>query len=317
MTICGVGERKTGNDRSRSLRDDNQNANALANATTAMAQLELDGGGVYGGLGVFEVQALHQVDDDLGDGDVAVPLVVAGDDEPRGVLAAGGGEDVVVGVHVAGPELAFVDVGVGQLPVFFLIVDAGLEAAGLLVPGDVEVELEDEDVVVGEETFEFVDVFEAAVRDVAGDELVDAGGEDVFVVGSVEDADDAARRDLGVYAPEEVVAGLERSGDFEGGDSAALRVDTGEDVADGTVFACGVHALENDEKSLGLAGVEDILKVGEPSAVFSEEWFDSLVGFEAAGIGGRYFGEPNFGVRLDEIGRLNFHEAAVVESRLR
>ena len=69
-----------------------------------------------------------------GDGDVAVPLVVAGNDEPGGVLAAGGGEDVVVGLHVAGPELALVDIGVGELPVLFLVVDAGLEAAGLLVP---------------------------------------------------------------------------------------------------------------------------------------------------------------------------------------
>ena len=98
---------------------------------------------------------------------------------------------------------------------FLLVVDAGLKAAGLLVAGDVEIELEDEDVVVGEEALELVDVFEAAVGDVVGDEFVDARGEDVFVVGAVEDADHAAGRDLGVDAPEEVVAGFERRGDFE------------------------------------------------------------------------------------------------------
>jgi hypothetical protein len=280
-------------------------------------KLELDGGGVYGGFGILELEALHEVDDDRRDGDVTVPLVVAGDDEPGGVLAAGGGEEVVVGVHVAGPELALVDVGVGELPVFFLVVDAGLEAAGLLVPRDMEVELKDEDVVVGEKAFEFVDVFETPVRDIARDELVDARGEDVFVVGAVEDSDHAARRDLGVDAPEEVVAGLERSGDFEGSDVAALRVDAGKDVADGAVFAGSVHALKDDEQSFGLAGVEDILKVGEFVAVLRQEGFDSFVGFEIAGVGGGYFGEPDFSVRLDEIGRLDLHEAVLVESRLR
>ena len=231
-------------------------------------------------------------------------LLVGGDDEPGGVLAAGGGEDVVVGIHVVGPELALVDVGFGELPVLVWVVDAGLEAAGLLLVRDVEVELEDEDVVVGEEALELVDVVEATVGLVAGDELVDARGEDVLVVGAVEDADHAAGRDLGVDAPEEVVAGFERGGDFELGDVATLRVDAGEDVADGAVFAGRVHALKDDEQGLGLAGVEDVLKVGELFAMFGEDGFGGPFGFEVAGVGGRYFVEPNFGVRLDEIRRL-------------
>ena len=115
------------------------------------------------------------------------------------------------------------------------------------------------------------------------DELVNARREDVLVVGAVEDADHAAGRDLGVDAPEEVVAGFERGGNFEGGDVAALGVDAGEDVADGAVFACGVHALKDDEQGFRLAGVEDFLKVGELLAVFDENRFGGLVGLEAAG----------------------------------
>ena len=42
------------------------------------------------------------------------------------------------------------------------VVDAGLEAPGLLVVGDVEVELEDDYVVVDEHALELVDVVEAA-----------------------------------------------------------------------------------------------------------------------------------------------------------
>jgi hypothetical protein len=111
---------------------------------------------------------------------------------------------------------------------------------------------------------------------------VDAGGEDVLVVGAVEDVDHAARRDLGVGAPEKVVAGFEGGGDFEGGDVAALGVDAGEDVADGAVFACGIHALEDDEEGLGLVGVEGVLEVGEEGAVLDEDGRGRLFGLEAA-----------------------------------
>jgi hypothetical protein len=142
----------------------------------------------------------------------------------------------------------------------------------------VQVELEDEDIVVGEKTLEFVDVVEAAACDVARDELVDSRGEDIFIVGAVEDADHAARRDLGVDAPEEVVAGFERGGDLEGGDVAALWVDAGEDVPDGAVLACGVHALEDDEQGLGLAGVEDVLEVGELIAMFDQNGLGGFLG---------------------------------------
>jgi len=62
-------------------------------------------------------------------------------------------------------------------------------------------------------------------------------------------------------APEEVVAGFEGGGHFEGRDIAALRIDAGEDVADGAILAGGVHALEDDEQGLGLAGVEDVLQI--------------------------------------------------------
>jgi hypothetical protein len=195
------------------------------------------------------------------------------------------------------------------------VIEAGLEAPSLLVFGDVEIELEDEDVVVGEVAFELVDVVEATVRDFAGDELVDARGENVFVVGTVEDADHAARRDLGVDAPEEVVAGFEGGGHFEGGDVAALRINSGEDMADGAVFAGGVHALEDDEQGLGLAGVEEVLPVSELGAVFDQHRLGLLLRLEVAGVGGRYFREPNFGVRLDEMRRLDLHETVAVQSR--
>jgi hypothetical protein len=58
---------------------------------TNEAVLELDLRGVHGGFGVLELEVLHDVDEDAGDGYVAEALVIGGDDEPGGVLAAGGG----------------------------------------------------------------------------------------------------------------------------------------------------------------------------------------------------------------------------------
>ncbi len=209
--------------------------------------VEVDAGWVEGGLGVFEFEALHGFDEDAGDGNVAVPLVVRRDDEPGGALLAGVGEDVFVGVDVLGPEGALFEVGGRELPALVGVVDAGLEAFGLFFAGEVEEELEDDGVVVVEALFEVDDLIEALVDGLFADVTVDAGGEDVFVVGAVEDADHAAGRDLGLAAPKEVVAELEGGGDFEGGDVATLGVDAGEDVADDAVFAGGVHTLKDDE----------------------------------------------------------------------
>ncbi len=95
------------------------------------------------------------------------------------------------------------------------IVDAGLQAASLFLVGDVEEELEDEDVVVGEHGLELDMSSRCWWTFLREHELVDAGDEDVFVVGAVEDADHAARGTGGVGAPEEVVTSFERRGDFE------------------------------------------------------------------------------------------------------
>ncbi len=83
----------------------------------------------------------------------------------------------------------------------------------------------------------------------------------------------------GVGAPEEVVTSFERRGDFEGGDVAALRVDAGEDVADGAVLAGGVHALQDDEERLLLARRRrPPADVDELLAVLLEEVVGGVVG---------------------------------------
>jgi hypothetical protein len=69
-------------------------------------------------------------------------------------------------------------------------------------------------------------------------------------VGAVEDADLAALRQCRVDAPEEVVRELGRRRGFERDRAAALGVDTGEDLADDTVLARGIEALEDQEEAV-------------------------------------------------------------------
>src|SRR3954468_9167367 len=148
--------------------------------------------------------------------------------------------------------------------------------------GDMGEELEDDDVVVVEHLLELDDVFDVLLEFVGGDELVDAGNEDVLVVGAVEYLDDSAGRALGVGAPEKVGRGLgvdapekgvtefEGCGLLEGGDVATLGIYAVEDVADGSVFTGGVHALKDDEHRFLLGGVEDLLELCKLVAVLCE-----------------------------------------------
>ena len=188
-------------------------------------------------------------------------------------------------------------------------------AAGLFVVGDVEEELEDHDVIVGKCLFPGVDVVEVPAGLFFAHVSVDAGGEDVFVVRAVEDADHAAGRDLGLAAPEEVVAGFKGGGDFEGGYVAALGVDAGENVADGTVFAGSVHALENDKEGLGLGGEEGFLEVGQLLAALFQDGGGGFGVFEGPGGVGLDGGKLDFGVGLDEVRRFQLHAACFLGSR--
>ena len=134
-----------------------------------------------------------------------------------------------------------------------------------------QIELHDLRASNGQLVLEVVDHAVAPAPHRLRHEVVDAHDEHVLVVGTVEDADHAAGWDLSMDTPEKVVAGFEGGGHLEGGDLATLRIDAGEDVADGAVFAGAIHALKDDEQGLGLIGVEDVLEVGELFAMRGEE----------------------------------------------
>jgi len=118
----------------------------------------------------------------------------------------------------------------------------------LFVLGDVEEALHYRRPGLGEELLEGVDVAVAGAPDGLRDELVDAGHEDVLVVGAIEDRELAACRRMRVHPPQEVVAERLPARLLEGRDLGPERVQAAEDVRDGPVLAGGVDPLQHDEE---------------------------------------------------------------------
>ena len=78
---------------------------------------------------------------------------------------------------------------------------------------------------------------------------------------AVEDHDLSAGRHLRMDAPEKIVVALDRRRRLEARDAHAEWIDGGKDVADGTILAGAVHALQHQQQLVGARGVEEILQL--------------------------------------------------------
>ena len=80
-----------------------------------------------------------------------------------------------------------------------------------------------------------------------------------LVIGSVEDADPPAFRQIAGGAPEKVVLQFGGAGMLEAEDLAALRIDPGHHVPDGAVFSRRIHRLKNQQHGIAIGRVEQLL----------------------------------------------------------
>ena len=177
-------------------------------------------------------------------------------------------DGLLVGGLELRPALAVLDVGLGELPALVGAVEAAQLAVELVVAADVQEDLDDRAAVVGELALEGVDLLEAGAPHVLGNELAGADGDDVLVVGAVEDADVAQLRELLADPPQEVMVELLLRRRAEAGDVQPLRVHAAEAALDDPVLAGGVHALQDQEHAParaldGRLGHEPLLEVGE------------------------------------------------------
>ena len=165
----------------------------------------------------------------------------------------------------------------------------------LLLPGDVEKELEHDHSIAGEMALEFADILEAFLPDVLADQLgrdflplqqfgMRAHDQGLLVVRAVVDADPSSLRDADRRAPEKIVREILLARRLERVHVAALRVETGHDVVDDAVLAGGIHPLEHDEQRPAAVGIEALLQLGEALDVVREQCLGVIL-VEAAGIG--------------------------------
>ena len=86
-----------------------------------------------------------------------------------------------------------------------------------------------------------------------------ADDQHLLVIGSVEDADLPAFRQIARGAPEKIVFQFGGAGMFEAEHLAALRVDPGHHVLDGAVFSRRIHRLKDQQDGIAVGCVEKLL----------------------------------------------------------
>jgi len=135
-----------------------------------------------------------------------------------------------------------------------------------------------------------------------------ANDEHLLIVGTIEDADSPAFRQTAGCAPKKIVLQFLGTRLFETKDLAALRIDPGHDVPDGTVLAGSVHPLENQQQRIAVGRVVKALQRAQLFNVFSQEFLIPLLRL-AKGIHNRRplpefdrFSGPNTGILL-----IDFH----------
>ena len=81
----------------------------------------------------------------------------------------------------------------------------------------------------------------------------------LLIIGSVEDADPPAFRQVARGAPEKIVLQLRGAGVLETEDLAALRVDPGHHVLDGAIFSRRIHRLKDQQDGMAIGRIKKLL----------------------------------------------------------
>src|SRR5664279_1527671 len=104
-----------------------------------------------------------------------------------------------------------------------------------------------------------------------------ANDEHLLIVGTVEDANPSALRETAGRAPKKIVFQFLSIRLFETENLAALWIDPGHDVADGTVLAGSVHPLKNQQQRIAVGGVVKPLQRAQRFDVFFQKFLILLL----------------------------------------
>src|SRR5262249_26387158 len=196
----------------------------------------------------LQAHLVHGVGDDLGDCQIAKPLVIGWNDEPGRVLGAGLFHRVLVCRDVFRPQLALGIVAFADLPMSRRIVQALREARELFFRTDVQIEFQDARAVLDQHFLEIVDQVVTLGPDRARNQVMNAYHEDILVVRAIENRDLPLRRSAHMDAPQKIVRAFDLARLLEPINERSLRIDAAEYVTDHAVFPGRVERLQDDQQ---------------------------------------------------------------------
>src|SRR5580704_17440703 len=106
-----------------------------------------------------------------------------------------------------------------------------------------------------------------------------ADDQHLLVIGSVEDADPSALREISGRAPEKVVLQFRRARMLETEYLASLRIDAGHHMLDGAVLASRVHGLKNQQERMMNGRVEKLLLCAQARDMVRQQFPVLFFGF--------------------------------------
>src|SRR5580704_19275121 len=108
----------------------------------------------------------------------------------------------------------------------------------------------------------------------------------LLVIRSIKDTDAAAFGAATVSSPQVVVVEFFDGRAVERVTLTALGIDAGHHVLDDSIFACSVHALEDEEHTPLISGIQHILQFGHADNSFLQEYCGMLFRAEFSGVSG-------------------------------
>ena len=187
-------------------------------------------------------------------------LLLSVDQHPWRGVDVGLLEHIVHRVHVEVPGLAVAPVVGGQLVALERVRAPLLEAAQLLLPGDVQPELDDDGAPVVVEALELADLAVGPLPVGARCQALDALDEHAAVPGAVEDGDAPAPGHARVEALHVVPQQLQRRGRTDRVHAHPARIEVSGEARDRASLAPGVDALDDDHRSRALLVVHPHLQ---------------------------------------------------------
>ena len=99
-----------------------------------------------------------------------------------------------------------------------------------------------------------------------------AGNQHLLIVRPVENADLATLRQVAGGAPKKIMLQLGGAGMLEAEDLATLRIDPGHHVPDGTILSRRIHRLEDQQDSMTVGRIKELLQRAQPCDMLCQQF---------------------------------------------